>query len=59
MNNVITEIKALEEETLVNIKSSKANNTIRAYKLEFNDFGLCCAQNGFKSLPSEPKIISL
>jgi len=59
MNNVITDIKALQEETLVNIKSSKANNTIRAYKSDFNDFGLFCAQNGFKSLPSEPKIISL
>jgi len=59
MNNVITDIKALQEETLINIKSSKANNTIRAYKSDFNDFGLFCAQNGFKSLPSEPKIISL
>ena len=59
MNNIITDIKALQEETLVNIKSSKANNTIRAYKSDFNDFGLFCAQNGFKSLPSEPKIISL
>jgi site-specific recombinase XerD len=59
MNNIITDIKALEEETLLNLKSSKANNTIRAYKSDFNDFGLFCAQNGFKSLPSEPKIISL
>ena len=59
MNNVITDIKALQEETLLNLKSSKANNTIRAYKSDFNDFGLFCAQNGFKSLPSEPKIISL
>jgi len=59
MNNLITDIKALKEETLLNLKSSKANNTIRAYKSDFNDFGLFCAQNGFKSLPSEPKIISL
>ena len=59
MNNVITDIKALQEETLLNLKSSKANNTIRAYKSDFNDFGLFCAQNGFKSLPTEPKIISL
>ena len=59
MNNIITDIKALQEETLLNLKSSKANNTIRAYKSDFNDFGLFCAQNGFKSLPSEPKIISL
>ena len=59
MNNIITNIKALQKETLLNLKSSKANNTIRAYKSDFNDFGLFCAQNGFKSLPSEPKIVSL
>ena len=59
MNNLITDIKALQEETLLNLQNSKAKNTIRAYKSDFRDFGLFCAQNGFKSLPSEPKIISL
>ena len=59
MNNIITDIKALQEETLINLKNSKAKNTIRAYKSDFKDFGLFCTQNGFKSLPSEPKIISL
>jgi site-specific recombinase XerD len=59
MNNIVTDIKALQEETLLNLQSSKANNTVRAYKSDFNDFSLFCAQNGFKSLPSEPKIISL
>ena len=59
MNNIITDIKALQEETLLNLQSSKANNTVRAYKSDFKDFGLFCAQNGFKSLPSEPKIVSL
>ena len=59
MNEIITDIKALEEETLLNLQSSKAINTVRAYKSDFNDFGLFCTQNGFKSLPSEPKIVSL
>ena len=59
MNNIITDIKALQEETILNLKSSKSENTIRAYKSDFNDFGLFCAQNGFKSLPTEPKIVSL
>mgnify|MGYP000191385307 CR=1 FL=1 len=59
MNELITDIKALKEETLLNLQNSKANNTVRAYKSDFNDFGLFCAQNGFKSLPSEPKIVSL
>ena len=59
MSNIITDIKALQEETLLNLQSSKANNTIRAYKSDFNDFSLFCAQNAFKSLPSDPKIVSL
>ena len=59
MNEIITDIKALQEETLLNLENSKANNTVRAYKSDFKDFGLFCAQNGFKSLPSEPKIVSL
>jgi site-specific recombinase XerD len=59
MNNIITDIKALQEETLLNLQSSKATNTVRAYKSDFKDFGLFCAQNGFKALPSEPKIVSL
>ena len=59
MNNIITDIKALKEETIINLQNSKANNTVRAYKSDFTDFGLFCAQNGFKSLPAEPKIVSL
>ena len=59
MNDIITDIKALQEETLLNLQNSKAINTVRAYKSDFNDFALFCAQNSFKSLPSEPKIVSL
>jgi len=59
MNEIITDIKALQEETLLNLQSSKATNTVRAYKSDFKDFCLFCAQNGFKALPSDPKIVSL
>ena len=59
MHNLITDLKALQEETLLNLQSSKANNTVRAYKSDFNDFELFCTQNGFKSLPSNPKVVSL
>ena len=59
MNDITTDIKALQEETLLNLQSSKAINTVRAYKSDFKDFGLFCAKNGFNSLPSEPKIVSL
>ena len=59
MKDLVTDIKALQEETLKNLQSSKAMNTVRAYKSDFKDFGLFCVQNGFKNLPSDPKIVSL
>ena len=59
MKDLVTDIKSLQEETLKNLQNSKANNTVRAYKSDFKDFGLFCAQNGFKNLPSDPKIVSL
>ena len=59
MSELITDIKAIQNETLLNLQNSKASNTIRAYKSDFKDFGLFCTKNGFKSLPSEPKIVSL
>ena len=59
MNELITDIKALQDQTLNNLKSSKANNTIRAYKSDFKDFSIFCARNDFKSLPTESKIVSL
>ena len=59
MNELTTDLKSLHEATLNNLKSSKANNTLRAYKSDFKDFGLFCVQNGFKNLPSDPKIVSL
>ena len=59
MNELITDIKVLKEETNLNLKNSKAINTIRAYKSDFNDFNLFCIKNGLKSLPSKPEIVSL
>jgi len=59
MNDLITDLKALHEETLNNLKSSKALNTIRAYKSDFRDFGAFCAKHNFKALPTDPKIVSL
>jgi len=40
MNDIITDIKALQEETLINLQNSKAFNTVRAYKSDFIDFEL-------------------
>ena len=59
MNNLITDLKTLQEETLLNLQSSKARNTVRAYKSDFHDFELFCVKNGFKSTPTEPKTVSL
>jgi site-specific recombinase XerD len=59
MSDLVTDIKTLQDETLKNLNSSKASNTVRAYKSDFHDFGLFCTKNGFKSIPTEPKIVSL
>jgi len=59
MNELVTDLKKLHEDTLRNLKSSKANNTLRAYKSDFKDFGFFCAKHGFKSMPTDPKIVSL
>ena len=59
MNELVTDLKSLHEETLNNLKSSKSNNTLRAYKSDFKDFGAFCAKHGFDSLPTEPKVVSL
>ena len=59
MNDLTTEIKKLEIETLDNLKLSKAKNTVRAYKSDFKDFELFCSKHGMQSMPTEPKIVSL
>jgi len=40
MCELITDVKSLELETLKNLKSSKALNTLRAYKADYKDFVL-------------------
>ncbi len=59
MKELTTDLKLLHDATLNNLKSSKANNTLRAYKSDFKDFEVFCAMHGLNSLPSEPKIVSL
>ena len=59
MNELVTDLKSIELETINNLRLSKANNTIRAYKSDFKDFADFCRKNGLRPLPTEPKIISL
>jgi hypothetical protein len=40
MNNLITNIKSLELETIKNLRNSKSTNTLRAYQSDYNDFYL-------------------
>ena len=59
MNELITDIKALQDQTLNNLRNSKSNNTIRAYRSDFKDFSVFCAKNSIKSLPTDSKIVAL
>jgi site-specific recombinase XerD len=59
MNNLITDIKSLELETIKNLRNSKSANTIRAYKSDYNDFLLFCSKNRFQAMPTQPKILAL
>ena len=58
MNELVTDIKKLQEETLKNLKNSKALNTVRAYKSDFEDFGLFCVKMDLK-FTIRTKIVSL
>jgi site-specific recombinase XerD len=58
--NIISKnIKELEEETLNNLRNSKANNTLRAYTADYKDFSVFCTKNNFQSMPTEPKVMAL
>jgi len=58
-NSLILKIKNLENETLKNIRLSKAQNTLRAYKSDFQNFINFCNLNELQSLPADPKTVSL
>ena len=59
MNDLIIDIKNLELETIKNLRNSKSANTLRAYQSDYNDFLKFCSKNGFESMPTQPKILSL
>ena len=59
MNNLITDVKSLEIETLKNLKNSKAVNTLKAYQSDFKDFTTFCLKNRLSSIPTQPKIIAI
>jgi len=59
MNNIINKIQDLEAQTIKNIKSAKSYNTVRAYKSDMQSFESFCNSLDLKSLPANPKTISL
>ena len=59
MNDLITDIKNLELETLKNLRSSKAANTLRAYKADYKDFARFCFKTILDAKTSKVFIISL
>ncbi len=59
MNELITDLKKLELETINNLGNSKAKNTVRAYEADFKDFSLFCISNGLNPLPTDPKTLSI
>ena len=59
MNELITDIKSLELETIKNLRNSKAANTLRAYQADFKDFSAFCVNNGLNYMPTQPKILSI
>ena len=59
MRDLSTDLKALQDETLTNLKSSKANNTLKAYKSDFKDFSLFCIKHNLQSMPSNPNTVSV
>ena len=59
MNELTTDLKLLHEATLNNLKNSKSNNTLRAYKSDFKDFATFCVKHGLNSLPTDAKTLSI
>jgi len=59
MNNLVTDLKSLEIETLRNLKNSKSSNTLRAYESDYRDFSSFCIKNNFQPMPTNPKILAL
>ena len=59
MNEIVTDLKNLEIETLKNLKNSKSSNTLRAYSSDYRDFSAFCTKNNFSALPTDPKVLAL
>ena len=59
MNNIINKLNELEALTLENIKNSKSQNTIRGYRADLKSFDLFCSKFNLRTLPADPKTVSL
>ena len=59
MNKLTNRIQELEKLTIQNIKSSKSQNTLRAYKADIKTFETFCSNLNLSSMPANPKTVSL
>ncbi len=59
MKDLVNNLKNLEAETFKNLRSSKSDNTIRAYKADFEDFKNFCVNNKLSYMPSIPKVLAI
>ena len=59
MSNIINKLNELEEETNLNLGSSKSLNTLRAYRSDFSDFKNFCSDLNLPYLPTHIKAVSL
>ena len=59
MNKIINKIQELETQTIENIKYSKSQNTLRAYKADMVGFEQFCNSINLNYLPASAKTVSL
>jgi hypothetical protein len=56
MNDLVTNIKNLELETIKNLKNSKSENTLRAYQSDYKIFYYFVQKMGFKLCQHNQKL---
>ena len=57
--NIATYLHQTEEQARDYLKKSKAENTIRAYRADWNCFTTWCKENDLSALPATPETVSL
>ena len=59
MNDLVTDIKSLELETIKNLRNSKSANTLRAYQSDYKDFFIILFKKWISGNANTAKNISI